>query len=70
MPNLTKYLNFCFFIVLYSKIGMASFFNLQLLGDLHIVEESYEGHIWNPEEIVSQKDVLFTQKKNIRSYLT
>ena len=58
---LLRYLFFGVFIALSSeKVGIASIFDLQCLGVLHIKEEN-ERHIWNPEETLSQKHVLCVQ---------
>ena len=53
---------FLFLIATYSaKSKTFYFFYLQCLGVLHIVDEN-KWHIWNLEEILSQKYVLFMQK--------
>ena len=44
---------------------MSTFFDLRFLGAIHIVEEKYL-HIWNFEEIMSEKYVLFTQDINLK----
>ena len=46
--------------VIYSEILM-SFFDLRFFDVLRIVQEN-EWHIWNPEEILDKKHVLFMQK--------